>query len=352
MYSLKRIDRRALFWMARRFYAPRTSKLVDIRQLSKILIVRIDERVGNLITLQSMIDAIKDYFGKIELGLLASSKVEQVAGSLQEVDNLHLIDKRWFFKNPGRWNQVLNSVRKTEYQIAIDASAWHVFSFTHSALSYYSGAPVRIGYQRQDDNKFLNCFVEHGPDKEHELEQRMRLVKPLGISGPAPAPMLRTSLGQDQKTKWREWLSVSESPLIGLWAGSRKMERRLSPEFYVELGQRIHAHCKGKIVLLWGPKEEELRDRLSQALPGKSIVIPQTNMQELAGIISNLDLVITNDTGPMHLSVALGRPTVALFASGEPSRWGHPYDFVKNIYTPGKNPDEIETVLAACLEVI
>jgi len=82
------------------------------------------------------------------------------------------------------------------------------------------------------------------------------------------------------------------------------------------------------------------------------VAAPATGVSELAGLLRCLDLVVTNDTGPMHLSVAVGTPTVCLFASGDPRRWGHPYPEVRNLKTPGKDPAEVKAALQACEQLL
>jgi ADP-heptose:LPS heptosyltransferase len=82
---------------------------------------------------------------------------------------------------------------------------------------------------------------------------------------------------------------------------------------------------------------------------------PASDLVQLTGLLRCLDLLIINDTGPMHLSVAAGTPTVCLFASDEPSeaaRWGHPYDHVRNLIAPGASVKEVEEALGACRELL
>jgi len=354
MQRPERIDRRALGWAARRLFSARTGSDPDSNPPDRILIVRIDERVGNLVNLQSMIDAIKTKLPNVQLGLLASSRAGQIAGSLDGLDHLHLLDKRWFFKRHLTWRRVVSKIRQVGYQVALDTSAWHEFSFTHATLTYYSGAPIRIGYQRGEHvtSGYHTLQIRPGSDSEYELAQRMRLLEPLGIK--AKPPKLRTSLGESEEQKWEDWLSSHQAkrPRIGIWPGSRKLERRWPVPYYIKLGKKLVQACEGSLVVLWGPGEEELCEEFAAAVPSDLIVAPKTSLKELAGILRRLDLVVTNDTGPMHLSVAVGRPTVCLFASGDPLRWGHPYSNVRNLAVPGADPQEVEHTAQVCMELL
>jgi ADP-heptose:LPS heptosyltransferase len=258
------------------------------------------------------------------------------------------MDKRWFFTRPLAWRRVIREVRRAGYPVALDASAWPEFSFTHAALTYFSGAPVRIGTDRGTNPGFHTHLVSPGPPDEYELKQRMRLLEPLGIC--VEPPVVRTALGEAQAEKWARWLDESgvRRPRIGIWAGARKHHTRWPVSFYTRLAGRLD----GGRVVLWGPGEEKLRDELTAGMSGNTAVAPPTGLQDLAGILRGLDLVICNDTGPMHLSVALQTPTVCLFTSQKSSRWGHPYPHVRNLDAPGEDPQEVERAYEACRELL
>ena len=346
MHRLERIDRRVMFWVSRRMYAARTAQPAS-GDPQRIVLVRLDERVGNLITLQSLIDALKQKLPEVRLGLLASIRAAQVTRSLEGIDRLFELDKRWFFSRPFAWRKVIGEVRREGYQVAIDASAWAEFSFTHAALAYYTGAPVIIGTDRGSDPGFHTHLVCPGPAGEYEQKQRLRLLEPLGIRMQPPA--LRTSLGAEQVKKWAGWLTRSglSRPRIGLWPGARKHHTRWPASFFARLAERL----EGGRVVLWGPGEEQLRDELVTGVPG-STAAPLTDLADLAGLLRGLDLLVCNDTGPMHLAVAAGTPTVCLFTSGKSSRWGHPLSHVRNLDVPGRDPQEVDRALEACRELL
>ena len=77
-------------------------------------------------------------------------------------------------------------------------------------------------------------------------------------------------------------------------------------------------------VITWGPGEEELAKRCASAVPG-AFLSPPTSIDQLAALMRRARLTVCNNTGPMHLSVAIGTPTLALFLRMEVERWGHPF---------------------------
>ncbi len=351
-------DRWLLGNLARRIFSARTAEGRDPTECDNLLLIRVDERVGNLLCLQQLADALKQNRPGVRMGLLASRRMEEAAGSLAGFDRLHLLDKRWFFRRHLAWRRVMLEVRAAGYQVAIDSSAWHEFSFTHAALTYWSGAPVRIGYRRGTvpnltagiGDDFYTHAVEPGAPDEYDGRQRMRLLRPLGIT--AEPPRLRTTLGHSAGTEMSGWMEKNcpGRPRVGLWAGGRKRERRTPVYLFVELGNRLRRELGAELIVLWGPGEEALRDRLVRALEG-AVAAPPTDLERLAALLRGLGLMVANDTGPMHLSVAVGTPTLALFASGEPTRWGHPGPGVINM-GPAASQLTPERLLSACLELL
>jgi ADP-heptose:LPS heptosyltransferase len=340
--------------LSRRLFRKRCARCDDLTHPERLLLVRIDERVGNLLTLQSLIDAFHQHLPHVRVSLLASQRVEPVTSQLQGLEQVHSVDKRWFLKKPKRWRSLIKKVRQVGYQVAVDASTWSVFSFTNAVLTWYSGAPVLIGYDRPGPLGFHTHRVATGSEQEHELTQRMRLLAPLGIE--AKAPVLRTRMGLAQVETFRLWLKQAfgdpetKRPCLGIWAGSRKMDRRWPVPYYIQLAERLQK--RANLVLLWGPGEQSVRDEILSSVSGHVMAAPDTDLNQLAGLLRNLDLLVTNDTGPMHLSVACKTPTVALFASGEPSRWGHPYPYTRNLKTRGKSEEEVGRAYQACVDLL
>lgn len=103
--------------------------------------------------------------------------------------------------------------------------------------------------------------------------------------------------------------------------GGRLGERRVAPASFA-------AGCAALLergltpVITWGPGEEALAEEVLAAAPGARLA-PATSLDELATLMARARGVLCNNTGPMHLSVAVGAPTLALFFRMPASRWGH-----------------------------
>jgi ADP-heptose:LPS heptosyltransferase len=77
-------------------------------------------------------------------------------------------------------------------------------------------------------------------------------------------------------------------------------------------------------LILWGPGDESDANFIKTNLPNDSVLIPEVKIGKLSALIKNCDLVIANDSGPMHISAALGIPTLGIFGPTNPKAHG-PY---------------------------
>src|SRR5262249_16825748 len=117
--------------------------------------------------------------------------------------------------------------------------------------------------------------------------------------------------------------SLRAAPYAVVNPGGRLDWRRVSPSAFAEAANSLSAMGL-RPVITWGPGAGGLARAVTDLAPG-SILAPATDVDDLAALLDSAALTVCNNTGPMHLSVAVGTPTLALFVKMPPERWGHPY---------------------------
>lgn len=119
-------------------------------------------------------------------------------------------------------------------------------------------------------------------------------------------------------SRWRSNLSGGASGrLVGLFPGANAPARRWPLERFIEVA-RVRVERGDHVVVVGGPGERDVTARIAAAVPGTMDLGGRTSMEDLAAVLSVLDLLVTNDTGPMHLAGAVGTPTVSLWGSSDP----------------------------------
>ena len=93
------------------------------------------------------------------------------------------------------------------------------------------------------------------------------------------------------------------------------------------------------------------REAVAEAGDG-AVMAPATDLHALAGLLRRAALLLTNDTGPMHLGVACRTPTLALFIVGDWERWGHPIPTFRALDARGEQLEETNDVETAVEELL
>lgn len=290
--------------------------------VQKILVVRIDERVGNVLLTTPLIKALTERFPQAQIDVLVAASKARI---IQGLARLVPYEKKDAFRRPSAYFKALWSLRRRRYDVVIDASHWHHFSLSSAVLLAWTAAPLRIAHERGNAALFATDTVP-APPSEPEIKTKLRLLGPLGFD--VRTASMETPLGTAPKAvemveAWKKQEGLLNLPVVSLAPGSRKHDHRASEAVFSALGKSA-LEAGAKVVVLWGPGEELLAQRVRAKVGNAAKIAPPTDLDQLAAFMRSSAAVIANDTGPMHLSVACGAPTIALFKGADPVRWGHP----------------------------
>ena len=312
---------------------------LDPATVRRVLAVRHDARLGNLLLLTPSLRLLKIAFPHARVDVLLADRYADALAHNPNVDEILTA-------------AALPGLRLRRYDLAIDFSPQHAFSLSSAVWTALSGAKHRVGFDRGDAAKFLNDLVPVPAAQAHETINLAGLVR---HAAPWAAwkddASLRTEwhFARGEKEEggqvWRNWGLDRES--VALFLGARA-EKRLDPSWFFELGERL-VRAGRKVVLTGGPAERKLLE--GRDIPAGVSVAPELGLRPFAAAISHARAVLTADTGPMHLAVALGVPTVQLFSHTEPWRFGYERDGHLILETPGRHPsvDEAEGALNVLL---
>jgi ADP-heptose:LPS heptosyltransferase len=115
-------------------------------------------------------------------------------------------------------------------------------------------------------------------------------------------------------------------PLLALAVGSRWLTKRWPPGHFAELARRSQAAFGGTAILVGAPDEVEISREAATLIPGQVLDLAgKTSLPRLAAVLAECDAMLANDTGPLHLAVALGLPVAAPYTCTKVSLTG-PYN--------------------------
>ena len=322
---------RAAFWAARlaRTLLPLRDDPPTAEEIRSVLVVRTDDRVGNVLLTVPLVRALQRALPHARVDLLVAARRAAVIDGLPE---LHLVrfEKR---AGPFAWVRFLGGLR-ARYDVAVDAAHWHAFSLTSALLTRWAARRWTVGPDRGPAPLLYGGIAPLPPPGTPEIRAKLLLGAPLALQL-TPAP-LETSLGRGR--------SPVSGTFVALNPGARKHDHRWPPERFGAVARELTRTRGLRCVVFWGPGEEALARAVVASSGGGAELAPPTDLDALAASLRRAALVVTNDTGPLHLAVACGAPVVAVFLDRDGLRWAHPGARFEAVIAP---PDERPVVAAA-----
>lgn len=202
-------------------------------------------------------------------------------------------------------------------------------------------SPRKIGFDRRrarDLNWLITTERIPAHDYQHVQDQYFEFVEYLGIE-----PRLEWKLGstEEEQERYAGLLPPFDRPTVGLVLGTSNPQKDWAAERYAELVNRMDSELGTRVVLVGGRSE---RERAAAELVRSRAAHPPLDLlawdlRRLAYLTERLDVLVSPDTGPMHMSVALGTPTVGLVGYTNP-KWGGPYRFQELMIDAFGDPGE------------
>ncbi len=190
-------------------------------------------------------------------------------------------------------------------------------------MTRWTGARRRVGFAsaREGARWAYTDPIETAPGEQPAVDRYWTVARALGCQGPPPAAVLGL---RPHHAHWaRQALAGLPYPRISIHPGAQWATKRWPPEHYAELACRAITDFGAGIVLVGGPGEQGLAEAVAQRCPrGIKNLAGKTGLLELAGLLAQVDVAVSGDTGPMHLAAAMGTPVVALFTCTSPRRAG------------------------------
>jgi ADP-heptose:LPS heptosyltransferase len=270
--------------------------------------------IGDQILFFPTLDDLKIYFPEAEIDVVVEPRAKGAYRVCKSVDEVLTFD----FKDrngPADFGNLLGIIRDREYDAALTLGRNPIVAL----LLWMSGIPIRIGYQA-NAGKFF--FTKTAPLNTEQYAAAMYhdLLKGFGIN--SPCPELAVSVPK-QDIQWSEneqmRLGTAETGYILIHGGSSQLaqSKGINKIYPVQKWQQIIEDIQQKqpglpIVIVQGPEDTQLVASVKQSCPEIKVTSPG-DIGKLAAMIAGANLMLCTDSAPMHLSVAVGTPTIALF---------------------------------------
>lgn len=329
-YFLNKKIRGLVMWMINLFIKAKKGQVyLPKEQIKKILLVRANFRIGNAILAipaififrENFPHAIIDFAGSAASGLLYKHL---------PVDHHYSITHS-FPAILWAYFSLLYKIRSGKYDLAVDVSCSQ--SMTSSLIVGFSGARLRAGAQGKWD-RWFNISIPR-PAETNKYKVLPLFFHNMGLDAHQVRPQLILSPEEKAEGKKKVMASIggNQVPVVGVFVGGRKLKGKKWPvENFLKLVTTLRA--KGvSVIVFFGPDEKNMMGFFKHSLGNDVPLVFEPSLRTFASMVSRCKLFIACDSGPMHLSCALGVRTIALFLKHNFHHWGPPPDMAQIIYS-------------------
>ena len=288
----------------------------------RALVTRL-EHLGDVILTLPVLDALRERFPRAELDYLCRPPSSDLLTGDPRVDRVFVVESGRGLRDGF---SLVRRLRRRRYAVTIDLyanprSAW---------LTWLAAAPVRIGGNRRGRRRLYTHPVDVPPEVRSAMDFHLRHLEPLGVRVVARKPVWTPS--PDEVGEARAFLSSrgmvmtgADGPLVGVHPGGKWEVKRWPVRRFAELIEMLQRERRARVVVLTGPGEASYSRQLAASTGDGPLYLPELPIRRVGAILSLLDGMVVSDGGIMHLSVAVGTPTVGIFGSAMPDIW-FPYE--------------------------
>jgi len=219
------------------------------------------------------------------------------------------------------WQQLRFDLRARNFDVALDVHGL----FLSGMVAVASGAKRRIGLAntRELNSLFMTETAPAAEDETHIIQRYLSILQPFGIK-PSTYNMTLEVTKRDEAFA-AQFLAQSgvtpEHCLIALVPATTWEAKNWPPEYFAALANELGQHSV--VMLCGGPADRQLAQQVLKQTEVTVIdAVGRTSLSQLAALLAKATVVIAGDTGPLHMAVAMGIPTVSIFGPTNPERFG------------------------------
>jgi heptosyltransferase II len=292
---------------------------LSIIGMEKRILIRMPNWVGDLVMATPLLTDLRTFFPEARITALCRGKVGQLLAQDRDIDELLILSAE-------------EKIEQTAWDIGILctnswSSAWQFWRWR---------VRRRIGFKKDLRQLLLTdgLPLPENRERHHQVQTLKALLSPLGLPISSTSPRLH--LLPEEIAAAKERLGslgvTSTTKLVGINPGAAYGSAKCwLPDRFAQVTRKLLEEPRTAVVYFGDPSQVDLVKQICAGIQGQLINFAgSTTLRELAALLSCCDVVLTNDSGPMHMAAALGVPLLALFGSTNAIKTG-PYGQPQNI---------------------
>ena len=284
------------------------------------ILVRATNWLGDALMSLPALEALRRRFPEAEIVVLSKPWVSELYRRHPAVTRHIVYDPAADHRGARGFWKLVRQLRSEHF----DAAILFQNAFHAAWMAWLAGIPVRVGYDREERGALLTEAVRppHPTAYGHQAYYYLELLFRAGlIEKPEPLKEIRLGLERSEETWAAKYIDALglRGPrfLVGLNPGaSFGPAKRWLPERFADLADRLITALHADVLIFGSREERPLAEMIAGEMEHTPIVLAgETTLRQFMALLTLCRLIITNDSGPMHLAAALGVPLVAIFGS-------------------------------------
>lgn len=302
---------------------------------NRILIVRLSA-IGDVINTLPALSVLRNNYPKSFIGWVVEDKAKDLLIDHPYLDRVFIFQRKDWQIDLTKPTKLLHitkglpafirEIRKGKFDVALDFQG----NLKSGVVTYLSGAPMRVGYDKSGTREFNTLFTNYKitppPSRTNRLSRNLYFLKSLGLDTEKHAVKLPYHAEDETyyRTFARQYLRTGR-PLVVFHPGTSGFGsyKRWSPAKYAQLGDLLQQRYSANLIITSGPGEKPLAQEIASQMTTSALINYETNsLNRLAVLLQHTDLFVGSDSAPLHLANLIGTPLIALFGPKDPAIYG------------------------------
>ena len=301
------------------------------RDVHELLCVRLDT-IGDVVMSGPAMRALA---GRARITLLTSPAGAAIAELMPEVDGSIAYAAPWM-KNAGLDTgaadadrggtgdrEMVQQLRARHFDAAVIFTVYSQSALPAALLCLLAGIPLRLAHSRENPYALLTDWVpEHEPDRlvRHEVRRQLDLVAAVGARPPSEELRLVVPVGaRERAARILAHSGMGGESWIAVHAGGTAPARRYPPELLATACRMLAREHRLNLVFTGDASDRPVVEEVRARVGGSTVSLAgQLDLPELAAVLKSARVLVSGNTGPVHIAAAVGTPVVDLYALTNP----------------------------------
>ena len=292
------------------------TKLPENNEIKKILVIQL-RAIGDVILTTPVLTVLKNNFPQAEIYFLTTTGIHLLVEDLKVIDKVITYPKINF--NLFKYLAFLKDIFNSSFDLAIDYQG----TPGSAIITKISRAKYRLGWKMKRRQWAYNLFSEANRKNEYVPIQKCQALQEIGIN----QVETQTELSISESNKlfinnyFKEQKINQEKLLVNISPIGKRPARQWEPAKFARLVDLLREKYSATVFYSWAPGEKNDVLKIADLSRNKPVILPLWSLTRFSAFLSKVDLHISYDNGAKHMAIAVGTPTISLFATDFPYLW-------------------------------